>query len=234
MSETIVTMRKVLFATMCLALLVSCSVKSNEEKARELIEPQVKSSLIKPESYDFAQIQLDSCFSDDVQRNPETIMLGLKTAELWKEYKKYSSDAERAESSMTIYGPSYGYQSAHDKQQQKKYKAEMEKAQRKAADAKEKILQLYKDNKKLFIGSESDKHEFVGWVAAFNYRAETAGGMKTMGAAIFFLDRDLTKITYHLTEEDMMDMESAGIDDLKYEFEEELKEIFEENDHGDR
>lgn len=213
---------------MCLALLASCSVKTNEEKARELIEPQVKSNLIKPESYDFAQIQLDSCFSDDVQRNPEVIKLGLKTAELWKEYKDYCSDAERAESSMTIYAPSYGLQSAHDKQQQKKYKAEMEKAQRKAADAKEKILQLYKDNKKFFIGSESGKHEFVGWMAAFDYRAETASGMKTMGSAIFFLNRDLTKIIYHLTEEDIMDMQSANIEDLKYEFEEELKEIFEE------
>lgn len=219
-------MRKVLFTVISLALLASCSVKTNEEKARELIEPQVKSSLIKPESYEFAQIQLDSCFSDDTQRNPEVIMLGLETAKLWKEYKEYTSDAESAESSMTIYAPSYGYQSAHSKQQQKKYKAEMEKAQRKAADIKEKILQLYKDNKKLFMGFESGKHEFVGWMAAFDYRAETAGGMKTMGAALFFLDKDLTKITYHLTEEDMMEMQSAGIDDLKYEFEDELKDIF--------
>lgn len=219
-------MRKVLFTVISLALLASCSVKTNEEKARELIEPQVKSSLIKPESYEFAQIQLDSCFSDDTQRNPEVIMLGLETAKLWKEYKEYTSDAESAESSMTIYAPSYGYQSAHSKQQQKKYRAEMEKAQRKAADIKEKILQLYKDNKKLFMGFESGKHEFVGWMAAFDYRAETAGGMKTMGAALFFLDKDLTKITYHLTEEDMMEMQSAGIDDLKYEFEDELKDIF--------
>lgn len=219
-------MRKVLFAVISLALLASCSVKTNEEKARELIEPQVKSSLIKPESYEFAQIQLDSCFSDDTQRNPEVIMLGLETAKLWKEYKEYTSDAESAESSITIYAPSYGYQSDHSKQQQKKYKAEMEKAQRKAADTKEKILKLYKDNKKLFMGFESGKHEFVGWMAAFDYRAETAGGMKTMGAALFFLDKDLTKITYHLTEEDMMEMQSADIDDLKYEFEDELKDIF--------
>lgn len=221
-------MRKVLFIVMCLVLLASCSVKTNEEKARELIEPQVKSSLIKPESYDFAQIKLDSCFSDDAQRNPEAIVFALKLAKLWREYKDYTSDAERAESSMSIFAPSYGYQSELSKIEQKKYKTEMEKAKRKAADAKEKILQLYKDNKKLFMGLESGKHEFVGWMAAFDYRAETAGGMKTMGAAIFFLDRDLTKITYHLTEEDMMDMQSAGIDDLKYEFEEELKEIFEE------
>ena len=218
-------MRKVLFAVISLALLASCSVKTNEEKARELIEPQVKSSLIKPESYEFAQIKIDSCFSDS-QHSPEAIVFALEVAKLWNEYKEYSSDAERAESSMTIYAPSYGYQSAHSKQQQKKYKAEMEKAQRKAADAKAKIIQLYQDNKQLFINIGTGKHEFIGWMADFGYRAETAGGMKTMGECLFYLNKDLTEITHRFTDEDMRDMQSADIDDLKYEFEDELKDIF--------
>ncbi len=218
-------MRKVLFAVTSLVLLASCSVKTNEEKARELIEAQVKSSLIKPDSYEFAQIQLDSCFSDS-QQNPEVITFALKVAKLFNEYKKHSSDAERAESSMTIYAPSYGYQSAHDKQQQKKYKAEMEKAQRKAADTKEQIIQLYKDNKKLFTAFQSGKHEFIGWMAVFGYRAETAGGMKTMGEGLFYLNKDITEVTHRFTEEDMRDMQSAGLDDLKYEFEDELKDFF--------
>lgn len=222
-------MRKVLFAITCLVLLVSCSVKTNEEKARELIEAQVKSSLIKPESYEFAQIQLDSCFSDN-QQNPEVIALAMKVAKLFNEYKDYTSDAERAKSSMTIYAPSYGYQSAHDKQQQKKYKAEMEKARRKAADTKEQIIQLYRDNKKLFTAFQSGKHEFIGWMAVFGYRAETAGGMKTMGEGLFYLNKDLTEVTNRFTEEDMRDMQSADLDDLKYEFEDELKDIFGEEE----
>ena len=217
-------MKKILFA-ISLVLLASCSVKTNEEKARELIEAQVKSSLIKPESYEFAQIQLDSCFSDS-QQNPEVITFAMKVAKLFNEYKDYTSDADRAESSMTIYAPSYGYQSAHDKQQQKKYKAEMEKARRKAANAKEQIIQLYRDNKKLFTAFQSGKHEFIGWMAVFGYRAETAGGMKTMGEGLFYLNKDLTEITNRFTEDDMRDMQSADLDDLKYEFEDELKDIF--------
>ena len=105
----------------------------------------------------------------------------------------------------------------------------MEKAKRKAAETKTKILQLYRDNKKLLMAFETGKHEFTGWMAAFDYRAETGGGMKTMGGALFFLNKDLTEITHHFTDDDMIDMQSADIDDLKYEFEEELKEIFEEN-----
>lgn len=46
---------------MSFALLASCSVKTNEEKARELIEPEVKANLIKPESYEFGKLQLYSC-----------------------------------------------------------------------------------------------------------------------------------------------------------------------------
>lgn len=218
-------MKKVFFAITSLVLLVSCSVKTNEEKARELIEPKVKSILIKPESYEFAQMQLDSCFTDS-QSNPEAITLAAQVAKLWKEYKKYTSDAESAESSMTIYAPSYGYQSAHSKQQQKKYKAEMEKAQRKAADTKDKIVKLYKDNKQLFMNIQNGKHEFIGWSVIFGYRAETAGGMKTMGEGLFYLNKDLTEITHSLSEDDLQDMQSADFDDLKYEFGDELKDIY--------
>jgi len=220
-------MKKIVLFILIILILASCSVKKNEEKARELIEPQLKASLIKPESYEFAQMQLDSCFSDS-QHNPEVIAFALKVAKLFNEYKEYTSDAERAESSMTIYAPSYGYQSAHDKQQQKKYKAEMKKARRKAADTKEQIIQLYRDNKKLFTAFQSGKHEFIGWMAVFDYRAETAGGMKTMGEGLFYLNKDLTEITNRFTEEDMREMQSADLDDLKYEFEDELKYFFNE------
>lgn len=220
-------MKKIVLFILIILILASCSVKKNEEKARELIEPQLKANLIKPESYEFAQMQLDSCFSDS-QHNPEVIAFALKVAKLFNEYKDYTSDAERAESSMTIYAPSYGYQSAHDKQQQKKYKAEMEKARRKAADTKEQIIQLYRDNKKLFTAFQSGKHEFIGWMAVFGYRAETAGGMKTMGEGLFYLNKDLTEITNRFTEEDMREMQSADLDDLKYEFEDELKYFFNE------
>ena len=213
---------------MSLVLLTSCSVKTNEEKACDLIEPQIKANLIKPESYEFSQIQLDSCFSDYSDYNADAIELALKLAELFNEYKGYASDAERAESSMTIYAPSYGYQSAHSAQQQKKYKAEMGKAQRKAATIKDQILQLYSDNKQFIMSSKFGKHEFTGWAATFKYRAETAGGMKTMGSDLFFLNKDLTEITHHFTQADMMILQLADFDDLKYEFEEELKEIFED------
>ena len=225
-------MKQFLFAILSLAVLIACSNKTKEEsesldpqdKARELIEPQIKASLINPDSYEFSQLRLDSCFSNS-KYNAGYIMLGLKVARLFKDYKEYKSDAEEAESRMTIYAPSYGYQSAHSKLKEQKYRAEMEKAQRKASDAKEKILQLIKDNKQVILDLHSDKHEFNGWLADIKYRAETAGGLKRMGEDVFFLNKDMTEITYHITEEDMKDLQTAGLEDIQYELEEELKEI---------
>ena len=214
-------MKKFLFV-ISLSLLASCSVKTNEEKARELIEPEVKTNLIKPESYEFSQIQIDSCFSDS-QQNPEAIAFALKVAKLFKAYKGYKSEAESAESEMAFYSPSYrySYQSAYSKQQYQMHKSEMEKAKRKAADTKESIIQLYKDNWHLIENFSSGKHEFIGWMCTFAYRAETVGGMKTIGEGLFYLNQDLTEITYRFTKEDMIELESAGLDDLKYEFENE-------------
>ena len=108
-------MKKALFVFFSLALFASCSVKTNEEKARDIIESDVKAHLIKPESYKFAQIKVDSCFSNSLY-NPEALAFSMSVAKLYSEYKEYASDAERAESSMTIYAPSYGYQSAYSAQ----------------------------------------------------------------------------------------------------------------------
>lgn len=227
-------MKQFLFVILSLAVLIACSNKTKEEsesldpqdKARELIEPQIKADLINPDSYEFSQLELDSCFTND--QNAEVFMLSLKVARLYKDYRKYMSDAEEAESFMSIYEPFDGYQDSYDKREEQKYRAEMEKAQRKASAVKEKILQLLKDNKQVILDLHSDKHEFTGWLAILKYRAETGGGQKTIGEDAFFLNKDMTKITYHLTEEDMKDLQTAGLEDIQYELEEELKEIKEE------
>lgn len=217
-------MKKLILAFVGLALLASCSVKSNEEKARKLIEPQIKASLIKPESYEFAKLQLDSCFSNSSLR-PDAFNLMFELSELYNEYKNHLLEAEMAESNMTIYAPSYGYQSEHDKLQQKKYKADMEKAQRRASAAKEKLLYTFKDNMDLFMSLQSPDREFIGWAAIIDYRVETAGGLKTMSESLFFLNKDLTEITYSISEEKLRSTNPDDIQDIMYEFEEELKEL---------
>ncbi len=217
-------MKKYVFAVFCLALLASCSVKSNEEKALELIEPQIKASLIKPESYELAKLQLDSSFSNS-GTSPENFIFLTKISKLYNEYKEHMRDVELAESYLSIFASSYGYQSEYEKQQQRKYKADLEKAQRKAASAKEKILDLYKSNKELIM-NESQEGEFIGWAADIAYRAETAGGLKIMNESLFFLNKDFTEITYSLSEDDMIGVNPDIFQELSFEFENELQELF--------
>lgn len=219
-------MKKILFVFTCLASLASCTVKSNEEKARELIEPIVKASLIKPESFELAELRLDSCFTDDPERNADVVALGIKLAEQYKDYKDNLADADDAESYMSIYAPSYGYSSAHSKVEYRQYKEKMEIAKKKANAAKENIVQLFKDNQKLLENLNSRKHEFTGWMAICSYRAETAGGMKTIGKRLLFLNKDMTEVTLHLDEEDMLKIKNSGIEDAKYELGDELKDLF--------
>lgn len=102
-------MRKLLFAIISLMVLTSCA-KNNEEKARELIEPEVKANLIRPESYDFVKMRLDSCF-DDCENNPEYLAFALNAARLFKEYKEYMTEVEEAESKMAMYAGFHDYQS---------------------------------------------------------------------------------------------------------------------------
>lgn len=218
-------MKKILFSIISLVCLASCSVKTNEEKARDLIEPAIKANLIKPDSYELANMKLDSCFNGDANHNAEAAVFGYKLAQLYTKYKESKREAERAESAMTIYAPSRGFYSAHDEQQYKKFKADWEIAQRKVNATKEQILNLYKDYKKLFEDVADGKHEFVGWMAMVSYRAETVGGKQTMGNAVYYLNKDMTEIINSFSDEDVANIETSGIEDIQYEFGEELKKV---------
>lgn len=212
-------MRKLLFAIISLMVLTSCA-KNNEEKARELIEPEVKANLIRPDSYDFVSMRLDSCFAD-CENDPEYLAFALNAARLFKEYKKYTSEVEEAEGKMSINAGFSGPQDAYPALQYKKYKAEMEKAQRKADAIREQILSACKAKQSQLLASPP-RHEFIGWMAIITYRVETAGGIKTMSESTYFLNNDLTQITAHLSREDLEELQSANISDFAEEFGEEM------------
>lgn len=100
-------MRKVVFAMICFSLLVSCTM-TNEEKARELIEPEVTANLIKPDSYEFANMRLDSCFAD-CENNPEHLAFAVNIAKLCRTYKEHMSEVDEAKSKMSMYAGFPGY-----------------------------------------------------------------------------------------------------------------------------
>ena len=220
-------MKKNLLAIISLGLLASCSVKTNEEKARELIEPEVKANLYYPETYEFAKISLDSCFSDDA----ETQFVALKVGKLWKEYKSSASAAVEAETQMLFHSNPIWHnmgRNARADQQKQVYKSEMEKAQRKAADAKAEIMKLINKNKQLLMRRLSggrDKSEFAGWVSVFEYRCGNSKGEKKLYSEVLLLNTDFTEIKRCFTDEDLEILNSDLFYEIKNEFEDELKDF---------
>lgn len=207
-------------------VLGSCDTMTPEEKAQKLIEEDVKACLIKPETYEFASIQLDSCFSDNQQFNEKSFLFGMEIAKLYKDYKDKQREMEWAERAMAIYNIGGYYVSEYTKIEYKKAKESYDKAQRMLESAKGKILQLYEDNTDLFEALNGGKHEFTGWVAQFSYRAETAGGMKRMGQSLYFFDKDLTKITSKFTSDELAELNPEMLNDINYEFADDIQTIF--------
>lgn len=201
------------------ALLASCAPQTKEEKVRSLVEPDLKACLVNPQAYEFAQIKLDSCFSDDPNYNPDAIKFSLQVAELYEKYKRYQSEAEEAESSMRLYDSSY-FKVEHDK-----YKREKTIAEQKEQDAKSKILLLYKESKPVFRDVLTKRHEFTGWMATLRYKLSSANGMVEPSTMYYFLDKDMKKIISRFSEDDLMLLQSEEFEDFPYEFGKEIQRV---------
>lgn len=114
-----------------LLLFTSCSSPTNEKKALRLIEPEVKSHLLKPKSYKFSEMRLDSCFSDDPTHNPEMITFVIKLSSLYNEYKEFKEDAEHALDMKALYSSIGSIYSENDNNKYNKYQKEYEIAKKK-------------------------------------------------------------------------------------------------------
>ena len=216
-------MKKLLFVFILAVMQVSCSEPTNEKKASRLIESDLKSQLYNPDTYKMIEIQLDSCFTDEMGSNANVLDLGIKIAKLYKEYKEIKYEAEEAESSMTIYAPRYsGYQSAHSQQQYEKHKKELELARRKLESRKDQIISLYKNNMELIQNIVNKEHDFTGMVATLYYSAENMFGHDVKEHVIYFFDKDITKILDSFDENDLDELNGFDAEEFKFEFEEEL------------
>lgn len=188
------------------------------------MEQLTKNNLVKPDSYEFINMQFDSCFYGS-QVSPEVFQFVIELGQLYNKYEEFKRLANSAESSLAIFAPSpYGYDSAFEKQQRKQYKEEFDKANRKKEDSKEKILQLYKKNAELLQAAAVGGGEFTGFYGVLQYRAETNGGYTRSGETLFFFDKDVTNVIAAYDGDELKDLSS--LEDINYEFEAELTQLF--------
>lgn len=203
---------------------LSCSNPTPEEQAKKLMEQYAKNKLVKPDSYEFIDMKLDSCFYGS-QVSPETFQFVLELGYLYNDYKRFKTKADGAETSLAIYSSSsFGYDSAFEKQKRKQYKEEFDKASKMKENYKEKILQLYKDNIDLLKAYANGGGEFTGYFGILQYRAETNGGTKRIGEDLFFFDKKITNVLSTYDGDDLRDL--MILEDINYEFESDLAELF--------
>lgn len=218
-------MKKItLFLTLAFVsiLIVSCSRISNEDRVKQLVEAEIKSYLLKPDSYKFVSMQIDSLYNDDFHRSPEFISIYIELCDLYRDYKIQKSSIESAERQMSLSSPSYGFWSEYSKQQYNQSKKDKELAQRKAEDKKAAILNLlrkYKDNLSVAL---TKPHELREWIVTFNYTAENAYGNAVPGSNYYYINTDFTHIEKKFTDDELRFLDKDMFEDMCYEFEDEI------------
>lgn len=222
------TMKNLLLPLLVVLMFFSCSAPSNEQKAQNIIEKNVKERLYSPKSYKFGELSLDSCFADEPEKSPQYLTLAIEAANLYKGYKHLMEEAEMAEEEMSIFEPRYGIESAFSKHEYNKYKKDYDLAMRKADEKKQEIINKYRELHDIMKEAEGLGHEHSGWMVAFAYSAENMLGMPISTCDIYFLDKDFSTIIDCLSEKDMKIMKDDDVADMKYELEEEIQAVFAE------
>ena len=186
-------------------LLASCS-KSPEQKVKDLVGTEIKKHLYIPESYDLADVKVDSAFAP--YDNPEFIELTQELVKKGHEVEEAETDIKDAESSISIWADPY---SSFSRNSLNEARADLKKAQAKEEKSISEAKKLGEKMKK-----QMDKSpEFIGYKASVSYRAKNNDGDILMSEVFVVFDKNIENITY------MMD----GKDYEQYQ--EVLKEIHE-------
>lgn len=176
-----------------ISILMSCSL-STEEKAKRLSENKIKETLIIPESYDLASIELDSAFAP--YDEPEFYDLTIEFAKDCVAIAEAQNDKQHARSSIALWGGPY--QSSYDRVEQSNAREKFRKAKKTESDAIDHAKDIAEQMKEMF----SKEPSFIGLKAKVKYRAKTNEGDIEMSTVKVLFDKDMTKVI------DIYDMDS--------------------------
>lgn len=161
-------MKKVLLLILAIIALTGC--KSKEDKAKELIESQLKSTMNDWSSYEFVKMsKMDSTFTSYIYTTEyENLIEKISNFELKKTDLTVCSD----------YPVLYG----------KARCKEMQDSVPILEDLINKTKEKIENNKKSF------NSEFNGYKVEFTFRGNNSLGAKVLNSTIYLFDKDLTKI----------------------------------------
>lgn len=175
-------MKKLILLSLTLGFMFIACSKSPEEKAAELVENEVKKYLYIPDSYESADLKMDSAFApyDDFGNVGEV----KKMKELEDEISSNELEFSMAERNMGMfeYDPSLYYY--------KEAKEEYTEAADRIKEIKEEIKEI--DG---YLQSQFKKEpEFIGFKVYHVYRAKNNAGQVVMGQLLVLLNKDCSAV----------------------------------------
>ncbi len=168
-------------------VITSCS-KSPEQKAQDIMEAEIKKNLYLPDTYELANIKVDSAFAP--YDEPEYIESLKEVLRIGNEINEVEEEKAEAERTLSIFSDSYS--SSYSQH-------EVKEARKKIEEAEKKVDYLKKTAKK--IGDKAAnivkrRGDFIGFKAVLSYRAKNNGGQVVMGSSFAIFDKDITQLRY--------------------------------------
>ena len=167
-----------------LCSLASCT-KSPEQKVKDLLGKEIKKHLYIPDSYDPAEVKIDSAFAP--YDSPEFIKLANTLVENARELAEIQRNIDFAQSSVSIWDDR---SSSYSRNEYARAKRDLKKAQ---DEYSEKIAEG-KETAQKFRTMMEQKREFIGYKTYVSYRAKNNDGDILMDAKYALFDKDFENI----------------------------------------
>ena len=180
-------MKNFIFIFSVAIILCSC-LKSQEDKANELIQADLRKTLIKPDSYKPIETTIDSAFSpyDD----PVVLEKLTELAKTMVEINILKINMRSAKAKMAIWDNTYS--SSLGKNRYSDAKEDYDAANSQFKKLNEKSRDLYKDVSSLL----SQEPKFLGFFVTHNYRADNNAGNTLIGNTVYIIDKDFKRILF--------------------------------------
>lgn len=184
-----------------ICIVSSCS-KSPEEKIKDLVSVEIKKNLYIPDSYDLADIKVDSAFIP--LDSPELFEYINQFAEIDEEYTKTENAIQEANRDLAIWDDPF---SAFAKQRKNEAKKDLKEAE----DNREELSKAGSECLKKIKSIIKQKPQFFGFKAIVSYRAKNNAGNILMDNIFALTDQKAEKLVYMCSMDDYKKMEEAII-----------------------
>lgn len=188
-------MKNIHFFPILFIMILCVSCKSKEEKALELINDYMFSTLYDYESYQPIETSIDSAF---LSPYTDSICIAQALMAVYADEKadEYEETANSAKMSMDIWEDSY---SSYGRTQFKKALSEYKDAANSRLDMLYTALEC---SVHIYERADTLSCDFCGWKVSHKFRCKTKGGNPSIGDYTFIVDPKFTKIISSFDDDD--------------------------------